>query len=58
MARIQLENVKKKFGKVTALDGVTIDVKDNEFFVLFGPAGAGKTPCSTASPASRCPRRA
>ena len=43
MARIQLENVKKKFGKVTALDGVTIDVKDNEFFVLFGPAGAGKT---------------
>ena len=43
MARIQLENVKKKFGKVTALDGVTIDVKDKEFFVLFGPAGAGKT---------------
>lgn len=43
MARIQLENVKKSFGKVKALDGVSIDVKDNEFFVLFGPAGAGKT---------------
>lgn len=43
MARIQLENVKKAFGKVQALDGVTIDVKDNEFFVLFGSAGAGKT---------------
>ncbi|MBR4831956.1 MAG: ABC transporter ATP-binding protein, partial [Butyrivibrio sp.] len=43
MARIQLENVKKAFGKVQALDGVTIDVKDKEFFVLFGPAGAGKT---------------
>lgn len=43
MARIQLENVKKTFGKVTALDGVSIDVKDKEFFVLFGPAGAGKT---------------
>ena len=43
MARIQLENVKKVFGKVTALDGVTLDIKDKEFFVLFGPAGAGKT---------------
>ena len=43
MARIQLENVKKAFGKVQALDGITIDVKDKEFFVLFGPAGAGKT---------------
>lgn len=43
MARIQLENVTKKFGKVTALDGVTLDIKDKEFFVLFGPAGAGKT---------------
>lgn len=43
MSRIQLENVKKVFGKVTALDGVTLDIKDKEFFVLFGPAGAGKT---------------
>ena len=43
MARIQLENIKKAFGKVQALDGITIDVKDKEFFVLFGPAGAGKT---------------
>ncbi|MBR6452472.1 MAG: ABC transporter ATP-binding protein, partial [Lachnospiraceae bacterium] len=43
MARIQLENVKKAFGKVQALDGINIDVKDKEFFVLFGPAGAGKT---------------
>ena len=43
MARIQLENVKKAFGKVQALDGISIDVKDKEFFVLFGPAGAGKT---------------
>lgn len=43
MARIQLENVKKSFGKVQALNGITLDVKDKEFFVLFGPAGAGKT---------------
>ncbi|MCR4658113.1 MAG: ABC transporter ATP-binding protein [Lachnospiraceae bacterium] len=43
MARIQLQNIKKTFGKVKALDGISIDVKDKEFFVLFGPAGAGKT---------------
>ena len=43
MSRIQLENVKKTFGKVTALDGVSLDIQDKEFFVLFGPAGAGKT---------------
>lgn len=43
MARIQLENIKKAFGKVQALNDITIDVKDKEFFVLFGPAGAGKT---------------
>ncbi len=43
MSRIQLENVTKRFGNVTALDNVTLDIKDNEFFVLFGPAGAGKT---------------
>lgn len=43
MARITLENVKKAFGKVQALDGISLDIHDNEFFVLFGPAGAGKT---------------
>ena len=43
MARIQIENIHKTFGKVKALDGVSLDVKDKEFFVLFGPAGAGKT---------------
>lgn len=43
MARIQLENITKRFGKVTALDGISLDIRENEFFVLFGPAGAGKT---------------
>ena len=43
MARITLDNISKAFGKVQALDGISLDIKDNEFFVLFGPAGAGKT---------------
>lgn len=43
MAQIELENITKNYGKKTALDDISLCVKDNEFFVLFGPAGAGKT---------------
>lgn len=43
MAKIELYNITKKFGQITALDNINIEVKDKEFFVLFGPAGAGKT---------------
>lgn len=34
MAQITLENIKKKFDKVTALDDVNLDVKDKEFFEI------------------------
>ena len=43
MARIQLEGVTRRYGRTTAINHLSLDVKDNEFFVLFGPAGAGKT---------------
>ncbi|NLL37042.1 MAG: ABC transporter ATP-binding protein [Fretibacterium sp.] len=43
MAHIALEKIEKTFGKVQALKGVDLEVRDKEFFVLFGPAGAGKT---------------
>ncbi len=43
MAQIELCNITKKYKKNTALDDISITIKDNEFFVLFGPAGAGKT---------------
>lgn len=43
MAKIELYNITKKFGKTTALDNINLEVNDKEFFVLFGPAGAGKT---------------
>lgn len=43
MAQIELENITKQFGDVKALNHVNLTVRDNEFFVLFGPAGAGKT---------------
>ena len=43
MAHIRLEGIRKIFGKVRALKSIDLDVRDREFFVLFGPAGAGKT---------------
>jgi multiple sugar transport system ATP-binding protein len=43
MAGIRLENVTKRFGKITALNGVTLDIHDGEFFAVLGPPGAGKT---------------
>lgn len=41
--RIQLENITKKFGDVTAVDGVSFSVKKGEFFTIVGPSGCGKT---------------
>lgn len=43
MAEIELRNVVKRFGKVTAVNSVNMTVKDKEFLVLLGPSGCGKT---------------
>ncbi len=43
MSHIELDHISKHFPGVTALDDITFDVKDSEFFVLLGPTGAGKT---------------
>ena len=43
MARIRLVNVTKRYSRVVAVDNVSFDVSDGEFFVLLGPSGCGKT---------------
>ena len=43
MAQVTLENLTKKFKNVTAVRDLSIDIQDQEFFVLLGPTGAGKT---------------
>jgi spermidine/putrescine transport system ATP-binding protein/putrescine transport system ATP-binding protein len=38
-----IEAVTKRFGRVTAVDAVSLGIRENEFFALLGPSGCGKT---------------
>ena len=40
---LELRNVTKRFGSVTAADGISLAVNQGEFFALLGPSGSGKT---------------
>jgi spermidine/putrescine transport system ATP-binding protein len=40
---VRLERVTKSFGDVVAVDDLTLDIADGEFFSLLGPSGCGKT---------------
>ena len=40
---VELVNVTKMFGEFTAVDDISLNVRDGEFFSLLGPSGCGKT---------------
>jgi multiple sugar transport system ATP-binding protein len=43
MASIRLENLRKQFGSVVAVEGLSLEIPDGEFAALLGPSGCGKT---------------
>ena len=43
MNMIEVKNLTKKFGEITAVDNLTFHVGEGEVFGLLGPNGAGKT---------------
>ncbi|MEP6502746.1 MAG: ABC transporter ATP-binding protein [Betaproteobacteria bacterium] len=43
MADLRLASVSKRFGAVTAVQGLDLEVRSGDFIVLLGPSGAGKT---------------
>jgi len=43
VATVEIRNVRKAFGPVEILHGVSVDIADGEFVVLVGPSGCGKS---------------
>jgi NitT/TauT family transport system ATP-binding protein len=40
---IRIHDLYKRFGSLTAVDGVSVDIARGEFFMIVGPSGCGKT---------------
>ena len=40
---LSLQDICKQFGPVKAVEGVNLDIRQDEFFALLGPSGSGKT---------------
>ena len=43
MPEVRVVNLTKKFGKIKAIDNVSLTIHDREYFSLLGPSGCGKT---------------
>ena len=43
MARLEIQNLVKRYGDFHAVRDVSLSIADGEFLVLLGPSGCGKT---------------
>ncbi len=43
MVKIELKNVSKTYKKIKAIENISLEIKDKEYFIILGPTGAGKT---------------
>ena len=42
-AKIVVNNLTKRFGELTVLNGINFDIKEGELLAIVGPTGCGKT---------------
>lgn len=43
MSTITIKNALKKYGNITVIEGLNLEIRDGELFTLLGPSGCGKT---------------
>ncbi|MFA6346384.1 MAG: ABC transporter ATP-binding protein, partial [Syntrophales bacterium] len=41
--QVELRDIRKSFGRLTVIDGVSLEIEEGHLFTLLGPSGCGKT---------------